>query len=828
MTKEEALPSTRKHSSATARPSMTEKLTMPTGRTLRLNRVGHLLTVTWAILAAIATASNIYLVQLMERQAQLMFFELRGPLPAPEDVVVLAIDEQSLGQEQTYRSDPQKYAYLEPIQAWPWKRTAYAEVIERIMAAGARAVAVDVIFSRPSSYGPEDDQRLRQTLDRYPGRVTLAAQYEDIAERGGGTTQLTSPHPRFRTKSLSVGWINFWVEPDGKIYRLGNQFPSLLAQQYPDQAGAISQLNDGIHAFAQATVEATQLAFPKPEGQHIFFYGPAGTFDQIPFWSVLDPNNWNTQFEKGKFFKNKIVLIGATAISLQDFHAAPFSKTWSYPEPMAGVEIHANSIATLLEGRSIREALPNLSLRAALILLGVLGVGFVLSRPKRPLNRLLLAVGVAIAWGGVSYLTFSYQFLLLPTAVPVTAIMLSGFSYLLVGSTTEHLKKLQLRRTLKYYASSPIVQEIISQQDDLHDLLQQREQALVGTKLAGRYTITKVLGSGGFSETYIAEDTQRPGNPSCVVKQLRPASDNLKLLQLARRLFHQEAETLEKLGKHNQIPQLLAYFEDNQEFYLVQEYIQGIPLNRELTLGKQLPEARVIEFLHDILKILEFVHSHGVIHRDIKPSNMIRRQSDAKLVLIDFGAVKEIQTLAEEQDPAQVPLTIGIGTQGYMPNEQCAGSPRLNSDIYAVGMTAIQALTGLPPHQLQKDPQTEEILWRHRAQVSHELAAVISKMVRYDFTQRYQSATQVLNALKELRLQQPAGLPTIVDLLPTVITDATEADDVTQTAPLEEEDSLAETSALRTEPASTMASTVAWPDNFSGDRGSAADDPTEV
>ena len=146
------------------------------------------------------------------------------------------------------------------------------------------------------------------------------------------------------------------------------------------------------------------------------------------------------------------------------------------------------------------------------------------------------------------------------------------------------------------------------------------------------------------------------------------------------------------MGTNNQIPQLLAYFEESEEFYLVQEYIIGHDLSQQLPTGKPINETTVIEILRDLLQILAFVHQNGVIHRDIKPSNIIRRDSDGKLVLIDFGAVKEVTTqLLDNQE--QNAFTIGIGTKGYAPSEQCFGRPQYSSDIYALGMVGIKALT---------------------------------------------------------------------------------------------------------------------------------------
>ncbi|KAF3885481.1 MULTISPECIES: serine/threonine protein kinase [Nostocales] len=277
---------------------------------------------------------------------------------------------------------------------------------------------------------------------------------------------------------------------------------------------------------------------------------------------------------------------------------------------------------------------------------------------------------------------------------------------------------------------------------------------MIGKLLDHRYQVIKVLATGGFGETYIAKDTKRPGNPVCVVKHLKPASSDSKVFDTARRLFHSEAETLEKLGNHNQIPRLLAYFDENQEFYLVQEFVEGHPLSDELQPNRRWSESQVIAMLQEVLGILKFVHGQGVIHRDIKPDNIIRRSSDGKLVLVDFGAVKQLRVSSGYSPHTQLftvagnqSATVAIGTPGYMPTEQGQGKPRPNSDLYSLGIIAIQALTGVAPMELQEDTYTGEILWQHLVPVSNNLEAVLSKMVRYHFKDRYQSASEALQAL---------------------------------------------------------------------------------
>ncbi|MBW4577893.1 MAG: WG repeat-containing protein [Aphanothece sp. CMT-3BRIN-NPC111] len=277
-----------------------------------------------------------------------------------------------------------------------------------------------------------------------------------------------------------------------------------------------------------------------------------------------------------------------------------------------------------------------------------------------------------------------------------------------------------------------------------------------GTLLQNRYKIIDKLGTGGFGETYLAEDLHIPGTlkPICVVKRLKPQIMHPDI----ERLFEKEAEILYRLnGVQNQIPIFYAYFEENKEFYLIQELIKGHDLSKELIPSKQLSEAYVIKLLQDILQILASVHQHNVIHRDIKPSNIMRRQQDGKLVLIDFGAVKEVINTA-----GLTSRTIAVGTPGYMPSEQALGKPKPSSDIYAVGMVAIQALTGIMPHLLPED-NLGEVVWRDRISVSDKLAEILTKMVRYQFSQRYQSASEVLEELRFF-----AALPTFQFSLPAV------------------------------------------------------------
>ncbi|MDZ7962206.1 MAG: CHASE2 domain-containing serine/threonine-protein kinase [Aulosira sp. DedQUE10] len=539
-------------------------------------------------------------------------------------------------------------------------------------------------------------------------------------------------------------------------------FAALMAISYLEKAGLELDFPDKHHFSIGKKILPTLTSnfgsYEKLDAQGyqilLNYHHPAHFAQEVTLTEVL-----NNQV-KPEQVKDRLVIIGTTADSINSGFYTPYSAAPDQPARMYAVFIHAQIasqiISAVLDGKSLIWDWPNWAEMIWIWAWAVVG-GIVAWRLRHPL--LLVVVGgitliglVGICFG---FFVFSGWVPFIPPALTLVITGMAVMTYTTYQTQQQtRLIILQVEKQQEVIEQLDILlketkADVIIQDKHYHQTPKVLAPKTTGDFLLGkRYQISKILGSGGFGCSYLAYDTQRPGNPSCVVKQLMPARRDTKFLEVARRLFKTEAEILEALGRHQQIPELLAYFEENEEFYLVEEYIPGHTLHEELPPVQGVKnESIVIDMLKGVLEVLEFVHEHRVIHRDIKPTNIIRSADDHRLVLIDFGAVKLMQPPNSEQTEL---ATVAIGTRGYAPSEQFAGHPRLCSDIYALGMIAIQALTGIQPQELHPDPETGNIIWRSHAQVSEELAEILDKMVRYHFSDRYQSAIAVLEDLKSI------------------------------------------------------------------------------
>jgi serine/threonine protein kinase len=261
--------------------------------------------------------------------------------------------------------------------------------------------------------------------------------------------------------------------------------------------------------------------------------------------------------------------------------------------------------------------------------------------------------------------------------------------------------------------------------------------------LVERYRAISKIGEGGFGKTFKGIDELKPSKPHCVIKQFAPQAQGTSNLEKAAQLFAEEAARLDQLGKHPQIPELLAYFSQDNQQYLVQEFIDGQNLLQELTAKSSFNESQIRSLLVDILTVLKFVHSNNVIHRDIKPENIIKHNSDGKLILVDFGASKVVTNTN-----LSVTGTI-IGSAQYTAPEQAGGKPTYASDLYSLGVTCLHLLTGVQPFDLYSYSEADWV-WRDylvNNAISEELGRILDKMVESAVKKRYQSAEEILAEL---------------------------------------------------------------------------------
>jgi adenylate cyclase len=417
--------------------------------------------VSCAVFGAIATASQHPWIVRIEGQAQSFLLRLRGPVPPPDNVVILAIDEYSLSQGELYRTDPARYPFLAPLETWPWPRETYATAIERLLNAGATAVALDVLLVDPSVYGPVDDAALETTLTQVGDRVVLASAYDVSNSDFGAFTSLLEP---LLVNQAHTGLINLQPDVDGQ-YRAS---PERVIHDLRQTHG----FTDTLPSFAAATLTAANLPATTTSSDQLFFYGPAGTIPQISFVQVLDPTNWPRYQSQ---FANKIVLIGPTAASFQDLKRTPLD------DAMTGVEIHAQAVAALLEGRTLNQGIADPLWRGLLTAIALasigLGLGHRFTQPVPRLAGFLLAIAT---WGAVAYLLLVQRGRLIPVAIPVACLGMGGIAYIATGAINNRLEEQRLRRTLERYVAPSVAQEILNQPENFTSLtVGQRFQAAV-------------------------------------------------------------------------------------------------------------------------------------------------------------------------------------------------------------------------------------------------------------------------------------------------------------------------------------------------------------
>lgn len=667
-------------------------------------------------------------------------------------------------------------ADIQRVGRFPLPDATLATLLEKLQQYQPRVIGLDIYRDLPMEPG---NQRLRKVFAN-SDRLVVICKLSDASDPGVAPPSTVKPE--------QISFSDLVLDPDGLVRRAllfaqpgqGKcptpfSFSFQLTTKYLEKEGIfpINQkpgqyLKLGNVVFRPINPNSGSYQGIDSRGYQLLLNYRSTLYvaRQVTLGQILDNQI------KPEWVRDRIVLIGTTAPSVRDTFNTPYNALRRGQRKMPGVVVHAQIVSQMLS--AVLDKRPLLRywpwwgealwvwswsligglvtwklrhpLRLGLVLFASLGsltgicYGLLIGGIWIPLVPPVLA---AIATGGAAIVTIAYQMQQQQEKVS----KLAQEQELAIAQLTTLLHEGTKTLTTQNWSEEK-TRTMTNPDNGAESWVSSPPPPIATSSLDGRYKINRVLGQGGFGQTFLAEDTKRPGHPTCVVKYLMPARQDAKFLTVARRLFETEAKILEALGQHSQIPQLLAYFEENQQFYLVEQYIEGEPLSEELKPDTRLSEVQVVEILKDVLQALAFIHKHNVIHRDIKPSNIIRSKEDGLLVLIDFGAVKQMQETEDQ--------TIAIGTRGYAPPEQFHGRPRPNSDIYALGMIGIQALTGISPQQLieERDQKTDNLIWRHLANVGDELAAVLNKMVEYHGSDRYQSANEVLEDLNRIDLSK--------------------------------------------------------------------------
>jgi eukaryotic-like serine/threonine-protein kinase len=274
---------------------------------------------------------------------------------------------------------------------------------------------------------------------------------------------------------------------------------------------------------------------------------------------------------------------------------------------------------------------------------------------------------------------------------------------------------------------------------------------LIGSTIQSRYRLLKLLGSGYFGETYLAENQDLPDRPPCIVKRYIVPPECAGTPALIDKNFEIAVDIFYRLGQHPQIPSLLGKFDLDGEHYIAQEYVEGLHLEDEYKEGVVWTTPRVIDFLLDTLNTVDFIRQQNLIHQHLNPRNLIRQYGSGRIAIVGLGGVKDVNNVWQVET-APHKIVGDAEATNYMPYEQQNGFPQYNTDLYAIGIMAIRALTG--DRLVPCDPESFELSWRDRTNANAQLVEIVDRLVRPDYRNRYQSAKEAIADLETLISQR--------------------------------------------------------------------------
>ncbi|MGK7911904.1 MAG: CHASE2 domain-containing protein [Synechococcus sp.] len=413
-----------------------------------------------------------------ELELMSLFTRLRGETTPPDNVVLLAIDDEALTvTDLVWPEELEETPILKAMDSWPWPRRVHARAVELLMDAGAEAVIFDVIFNTGSSYGPRDDRTFAEVLEQYSDRIVLAGHYPQADLRQGTINRVTLPISTFLNTGVRVGYTNVVPADNSVIYRLSTTF------QPPD----IPHLRGGeLLSLAEAGLQAAGQSLPRRSGDWAYYYGELRTLEYISYSQLMVPALRAANIDDTTF-RDKIVLIGATSPALQDIHTTPWGR-------MPGPEIVLTNLANL-QTRQWMQTMP-LPWQMLTILMVGLGGGWLVTRPTNTKYVVLGTLAATTVWVGLSYGLFLSGWVVTVTIWAGAALFFSGMADAVNIAIADRLGRLRMQTTLERYVSAPVAAEIISnQQKGLQDLFRGKslKVSLLFSDIRGFTTISSQL-----------------------------------------------------------------------------------------------------------------------------------------------------------------------------------------------------------------------------------------------------------------------------------------------------------------------------------------------
>ncbi len=566
---------------------------------------------------------------------------VRGDDTAPADVVIVAIDEPSFG---------------ELGVRWPMPRSLYGRLLNRLRASGARLVALDLQFTEASE--PDEDVALYTAIKR--NRPVLLA---TTAADASGRTAVLGGDENVRAAGAVVGMSIFPVDSDGVIRRL------------PWSVRRVRSFS--LRAADLVRGRAVDGRGLPRDGAWIDFRGPPGTFRTIPFWRAL------RQRAALAGLRGKIVIVGATAPSLQDLHAT------SAPGPrlMSGAELQANALATALDGFPLRDVSRTVDTLLIVLMAAVAPLVAIRLRERWALAAgagaiALFAVGSQLAFDAGRVVAVTYP----AVAGLVGVVGSAGVAYF-----EDHVERDRLRRLFADFQPEIVEAVLAADPERSNAVPLARDQIIAG------FRIERLVGRGGMGVVY--EATQLMLGRRVALKLIRPvvARD-----PSVRERFKRESRLAAAVEHPNVIP-LYETGEDGDILYIAMRFIPGADLAALIAQEGRLGPRRASQIVRQVAAALDAAHAAGLVHRDVKPSNVLVAEEGPyeHAYLTDFGVTKAVDGRADLTSPGRL-----VGTLGYMAPEQIRGR-RVDAaaDVYALGCLLYQALTGRVPFHGESDAE---------------------------------------------------------------------------------------------------------------------------